>query len=490
MALATEKVGDTFYDVVAGVPIDCNWPLYSADEVVVVYGYDSLEAVINVDYTVTLDAPDYDLFTITPTASLITKINDLIALDATEINYITIRRKLDYLTSVQPETVRYTAFLSREIERIHMRLQQLAEEVYRSVVVPVKRVGSTAVRYFIDPPEANRGLVWDPTGTKLTNGPDLSSLSAFEDVAADTIADVTASAAAALASENAAAASASLAGDWATVAQNAAAGINWTKARVASTANVNIASPGASIDGVTLVAADRVLLKNQTSVAQNGIYTWNGAAAAMVRVADMNAWSEVVSKVVVIEEGTTNADIPYITTVNAGGTLDTTAIPFIVFQPPLQDGAVSTYAKIASSVLASLADWAAGTASKILTAANFLPALSAAIGFSKFYDSGQLTITTGGMSQAHGLGATPKDFAAYIVCTTTDSGYAVGDTIKLQATTDTGTLTSYYGGFVWASSTQIGCTISTSGIAIYNKSTGAYNTITGTSWRIIFKAWA
>lgn len=156
----------------------------------------------------------------------------------------------------------------------------------------------------------------------------------------------------------------------------------------------------------------------------------------------------------------------------------------------IPDGTVSTYEKIASSVFASLADWAAGTASKILTAVNFLPALSAAIGFSKFYDSGQLTIATGGMSQSHGLGATPKDFAAYIVCTTTDLGYAVGDTIRLQAITDTGTLTNYYGGFVWVSSTQIGCTISTAGIAIYNKSTGAYNTIIGTSWRIIFRAWA
>lgn len=324
---------------------------------------------------------------------------------------------------------------------------------------------------------------------KTTIGSGLSSEDLVDDLYANTAAAAASASNAATSASNAATSETS-ANNWAIAAQNAATGINWTKARAASTANINISSPGGTIDGVTLSALDRVLLKDQTTASQNGIYIWNGAAVAMTRAADMDTWQEVVSKVVVIEEGTLNADIPYISTVNTGGTLGTTSITFIVFQPPLQDGAVSTYSKIASGVFASLADWAAGTASKILTAVNFLPALSAAIGFSKFYDSGQLTITTGGMSQSHGLGATPKEFAAFIVCATADLGYAVGDTIKLQAITDTGTLTNYYGGFVWVSSTQIGCTISTSGIAIYNKSTGAYNTITGTSWRIIFRAWA
>jgi propanediol utilization protein len=43
--------------------------------------------------------------------------------------------------------------------------------------------------------------------------------------------------------------------------------------RVASTAALSIASPGSSIDGVTLVAGDRVLLKNQASAFENGLYT-------------------------------------------------------------------------------------------------------------------------------------------------------------------------------------------------------------------------
>lgn len=205
---------------------------------------------------------------------------------------------------------------------------------------------------------------------KTTIGSGLSSEDLVDDLYANTAAAAASASNAATSASNAATSETS-ANNWAIAAQNAATGINWTKARAASTANVNIASPGASIDGVALVAADRVLLKNQTSAAQNGIYTWNGAAVAMTRATDMDTWQEVVSKVVVIEEGALNADIPYISTVNTGGTLGTTSITFIVFQPPLQDGAVSAYAKIASSVFASAAEIIAETAGKLINAANF-----------------------------------------------------------------------------------------------------------------------
>lgn len=204
---------------------------------------------------------------------------------------------------------------------------------------------------------------------KTTIGSGSSSEDLVDDLYANTAAAAASASNAATSASNAATSETS-ANNWAIAAQNAATGINWTKARAASTANINIASPGGTIDGVALSALDRVLLKDQTTAAQNGIYVWNGVAVAMTRAADMDTWQEVVSKVVVIEEGTLNADIPYITTVNSGGTLGTTAIPFIVFQPPLQDGAVSTYAKIASGVFASLSEAFAGTSSKIINAAT------------------------------------------------------------------------------------------------------------------------
>lgn len=74
--------------------------------------------------------------------------------------------------------------------------------------------------------------------------------------------------------------------------------------RVASVANVNIASPGATGDGVTLSAGDRYLLKNQTAQPENGIYIWNGAAVPMTRALDASDFGELEGAVVNVEEGT------------------------------------------------------------------------------------------------------------------------------------------------------------------------------------------
>lgn len=225
MAIATEKVAETFLNIVAGVPANCIFPLYAEDEVVVLYGKESLEAVLDTDFTVTLSAPDYDQFTITPTSSLIDKIDDLIAADDEEINYMTVRRKLDYLTSVQPETVRQVTFLSREIDRIHMRLIQLAEGVLRCLKLPAKEVGDEDVTYDFEIPEAGKSPLWEETDTgfRLVNGPTADEIEAAQGYSED----AAASAAAALASETAAGVSEDNAAASAATAQALADSILW-----------------------------------------------------------------------------------------------------------------------------------------------------------------------------------------------------------------------------------------------------------------------
>jgi hypothetical protein len=97
--------------------------------------------------------------------------------------------------------------------------------------------------------------------------------------------------------------------------------------RVASTANVTVSNPGTStFDGVSISSGDRVLLKNQTAPAENGIYIFNGSSSAMTRATDMDAWTEVPGAFVAVEEGSANADTVWLCTSNAGGTLNTTAI--------------------------------------------------------------------------------------------------------------------------------------------------------------------
>lgn len=54
-------------------------------------------------------------------------------------------------------------------------------------------------------------------------------------------------------------------------------------ARVRAQGNVNVLSPGASVDGAALTAGDRVLLPVQTTGTENDVWQWNGAAVAMTR---------------------------------------------------------------------------------------------------------------------------------------------------------------------------------------------------------------
>jgi hypothetical protein len=74
-------------------------------------------------------------------------------------------------------------------------------------------------------------------------------------------------------------------------------------ARVASTANLNLTSPGSAIDGVYLFAGDRVLVKDQTTGADNGLYVWNSATTAMTRATDATSSADLAGLVVAIEQG-------------------------------------------------------------------------------------------------------------------------------------------------------------------------------------------
>jgi hypothetical protein len=84
--------------------------------------------------------------------------------------------------------------------------------------------------------------------------------------------------------------------------------ISWKDAvRAASTGNVDVANPGAAIDGVTLQSGDRILLKDQTTASQNGIYIFNGASTPLTRSTDADIFDELEQAIVAVEEGTANA---------------------------------------------------------------------------------------------------------------------------------------------------------------------------------------
>lgn len=111
---------------------------------------------------------------------------------------------------------------------------------------------------------------------------------------------------------------------------NVAQGLD-TKASCVCASTVNIASLSGllTIDGITVAAGDRILVKNQTAQADNGIYI--AASGAWTRSADMDVWSEVPSAYTFIERGTAQSDTGWVCTANAGGTIGVTAMPWAQF---------------------------------------------------------------------------------------------------------------------------------------------------------------
>ncbi|GAA4209348.1 hypothetical protein GCM10022252_75710 [Streptosporangium oxazolinicum] len=107
--------------------------------------------------------------------------------------------------------------------------------------------------------------------------------------------------------------------------------------RVASTANVSVSTAPSTIDGVTLANGNRVLLKHQTAAAENGIYVFTSAGAALTRAADADTGTEVTPGLwVTVEEGSANADTAWWLTTDGVITVGTTALTFAEF--PLVTG--------------------------------------------------------------------------------------------------------------------------------------------------------
>lgn len=103
-----------------------------------------------------------------------------------------------------------------------------------------------------------------------------------------------------------------------------AAGLSWKQPVLcATTTNITLSGLQA-IDGVTVVAGDRVLVKSQSTNSQNGIYL--ASASAWSRSPDADTWNELVSAICFVEEGSTYAGTAWYCTAQAGGTIGTTAV--------------------------------------------------------------------------------------------------------------------------------------------------------------------
>lgn len=120
-------------------------------------------------------------------------------------------------------------------------------------------------------------------------------------------------------------------------------GLAWKdNVRVASTATVNIASPGTTMDGVTLASLDRILLKDQSSPAENGLYIFNSGVTPLTRAVDASTGSELLNAIVSVDEGSTNA----------GTTWRQTAIAITIGTTPVAWASFATAVPLATTVTA------------------------------------------------------------------------------------------------------------------------------------------
>jgi len=100
--------------------------------------------------------------------------------------------------------------------------------------------------------------------------------------------------------------------------------------RVATTANIDLTADlqnGDTLDGVTLITGNKVLVKNQTDASENGIYDVVASGTA-TRNSDYDAIGELAGQIVVVQEGSTHADDLFLCTTDSNAVLETNDITF------------------------------------------------------------------------------------------------------------------------------------------------------------------
>ena len=106
--------------------------------------------------------------------------------------------------------------------------------------------------------------------------------------------------------------------------------------RVATTANITTATDlqaGDTLDGVTLVEGDRILVKNQSTDTQNGVYLTAASGQNAARDPEFDTVAELAGQMVIIQEGSAGADKFFLCTTNNSGSIGSVSITFTVVVP-------------------------------------------------------------------------------------------------------------------------------------------------------------
>jgi phage-related tail fiber protein len=186
--------------------------------------------------------------------------------------------------------------------------------------------------------------------------------------------------------------------------------------RAATTANITLSSTQ-TVDGVSLSAGDRVLVKDQSIGSQNGIYVVV-SGGAWTRATDADSDTEVTPGMFTfVEEGDTNSDSGWVLSTNSTITLGTTSLAFTQFSGAGQITAGDGLTKTGSQI-----DIVTASATRIVVSANSIDLATTGVSASTYKS---VTVDTYGRVTA---GTNP----------TTLSGYGITDALSSSSDIDGG----------------------------------------------------
>jgi len=212
-------------------------------------------------------------------------------------------------------------------------------------------------------------------------------------------------------------------------------------ANYTTTGNITLSGLAVQANGdwtSTLTAGDRILVKNQTTGADNGIYV--AAAGAWARSSDANTWNEIVSAYLFVLAGTVWAGSSWVDTNQQGGTLGTTPITFTQFSNN------ATYTAGTGLTLAGyqFSITPVGTAGTYGSASSVPVFVTNASGQVSSVTNTSIAITN---TQVSGLGTMSTQNANSVAITGgTINGTTIGATTAAAITGTTVTATSYFSG--------------------------------------------
>lgn len=190
--------------------------------------------------------------------------------------------------------------------------------------------------------------------------------------------------------------------------------------KAATTANITLSNTQ-TVDGVALAVGDRVLVKDQTTGSQNGIYVV--ASGAWTRSTDANTSAEVnPGMFVFVEQGTVNADSGWVLTTDASITLDTTDLVFAQFSGAGQITAGSGLTKTGNTL-----NVGAGTG--ITVNADDVALTGQALAFHNLATNGLVTRTAAGTITARSIAGTTNK-----ITITNGDGVSGNPTIDIAST--------------------------------------------------------